>query len=428
MANTDTHNNTFHWRYQLVLWIAAIPLLCFTLWQALRHRQWRYLWQRLGLGYPAIAPSALWLHAASVGEVLAAEALIKVLLEDTPQRRLLVTTMTPTGARMVQQHFAAQINSGRVSHAYLPIDWRSAVKRFLRHVQPGCVLIMETELWPNLYAACQWQGVPPVIINGRVSERTLQTPAWVRALYRDSLQQVRAILARSQQDADHFLQLGAPADKVRELGNLKFSAAKKSIDVNAITLPQPFILAASTHDDEEWQLAKHWLAMQRNELLVIAPRHPQRSANILKQLQGLTTAIAVRSRKEAVTEQTRIYLADTLGELTGFMASAKVIIMGGSFVPVGGHNVLEPAMLGKAVVFGPHMHNFADETEGLLAQQAAIQVQDASQLPTVLSQLLDDNARRRALGERAQLFMQGQSNILEVYLNEIHTLCQRPGK
>ena len=429
MPDTRKSSKPFHWRYQLVLWFAAIPLLCYTVWQALRHRQWRYLWQRLGAAYPAVAPGALWLHAASVGEVLAAEALIRALLDDNPPRGFIITTMTPTGAQMVQQRFAEALQAGRINHIYLPIDWRSTVNRFMQRLRPGCALIMETELWPNLYAACARHGVPLVMINGRVSPRTLQAPAWIRALYRHSLQQVRAILARSPQDAESFLQLGAATDKVRVLGNLKFSAAKKLSDTNAITLPRPFLLAASTHDDEEWQLAKAWLALeQRAELLVIAPRHPQRSASIIKQLQRLTQAIAVRSRNDAVNADTRIYLADTLGELTGFMASAEVIIMGGSFVPVGGHNVLEPAMLGKAMVFGPYMHNFTDEAEGLLAQQAAIQVDDASQLPAILISLLDDGARRRALGERAQLFMQRHHNVLQQYLAEISTLCRTGGK
>ena len=395
----------------------------------MRYRQWRYLWQRLGFRYPSIEASGLWLHAASVGEVLAAESLVKALLAEPVQPRLLITTVTPTGALMVLQRFTEQLENGKLTHAYLPIDWRSAVKRFLQRRNPNCALIMETELWPNLYAACTDRGIPLLIVNGRLSARTLQAPAWIRSLYRHSLQQVRTVLARSPQDAERFLQLGAAADRVRSIGNLKFSSARKLTDINAITLPRPFVLAASTHDNEEEQLAKVWLTLDRHdELLVIAPRHPGRSASIIKQLQGLTQAIAVRSRNDTISADTRIYLADTLGELTGFMASAKVVVMGGSFVPVGGHNVLEPAMLGKAMVFGPYMHNFADEAAGLLGQQAALQVDDVSQLPDTLTQLLQDKDKRQAQGERALLFMQQQGNILEHYLAEITALCAAASK
>lgn len=413
-------NNT--WPYQLVLWMAALPILAYTLWLAVRYRQFRYLQQRLGFGYPIAPHTAIWLHAASVGEVLAAEPLLTALHRQYPKLTLVVSTVTPTGAQIVHQRLGDQ-----AIHVYLPIDWRRAARRLLHTLRPRCALIMETELWPNLYQACARQGIPLLVVNARLSSKTLNTRGWIRALYRVTLQQVTAILARSPADAEGFRELGAAPDKVQVLGNIKFSAAQPATGIKPITLPRAFVLAASTHEDEELQLARLWLALQpRHELLVIAPRHPNRRHGIIKQLDSLSVKLAVRSRNDNVQVDTQIYLADTLGELTSFMASAELVVMGGSFVPVGGHNLLEPARLGKAILFGPSMHNFTEETDGLLAQQAALQVDNYEQLGHELTALLQDHARRRALEQRAQQFMQRNSDVLPRYLSAIKRYCQLP--
>lgn len=432
------------WRYQLVLLFATLPLFLYTLRQAIGPGRLRYLKQRLGFGFPVRSPAnntgadtgtdnnqPVWLHAASVGEVLAAGPLIRMLHRANPDIPLLITTMTPTGAQMTEQHFAAI-----ATHCYLPIDWRGATHRFVKAMRPRCALIMETELWPNLYAACGQQGIKPVIVNGRISLRTLDTGHWIRQLYQATLQQVNVVLARSEQDADRFLALGADPDRVKVIGNIKFGIATRNTKSPGplpsipatLSLPRPFVLVASTHDDEELHIARRWLAAQsRDLLLVIAPRHPKRSGAIIKQLQTLSVPIAVRSRNENIGTDTAIYLADTLGELLAFYKEAELVIMGGSFVPVGGHNMLEPAMLGKAIIFGPHMHNFADEADGLLAQHAALQVNNYDELGRQLNRLLNDPAKRQALGERARLFMNQNSDIAERYLCEIAAACPAAG-
>lgn len=408
------------WRYQLVLWFAALPIIVYTAWQAVRHRQLRYLRQRLGFGYSAHSRTGLWLHAASVGEVLAAEPLVKAMHEQYPEMHIVVSTVTPTGAQMVKQRLAKQ-----ATHVYLPIDWRSAVHRFIKNIQPRCALIMETELWPNLYQGCAQAAIPLVIVNGRISAKTLNTQGWVQHLYRTTLQRVTAVLARSPADADGFIKLGAVPEIVNVIGNIKYSAARPVTDIKPVTLSRPFVLAASTHDDEELQLARMWQAMrQEDELLVIAPRHPNRSTNIIKQLKTAGINIAVRSREETIQADTQVYLADTLGELTAFMASAELVVMGGSFVPVGGHNILEPAMLGKAILFGPYMDNFKDETIGLLEQQAVVQVDDYEQLSQQITNLLRDHAKRQTLADRARKFMESNSDILQRYLTAIASHCQ----
>jgi 3-deoxy-D-manno-octulosonic-acid transferase len=365
----------------------------------------------------------LWIHAASVGESLALVKLVKTISTQHPDLRILFTTMTPTGAQMVKQQLG-----GKVTHCYLPFDWRGASRRFIKTFQPRCALIMETELWPNLYTACAEANIDIVIINGRLSDRTLNARPWIKQLYARSLSLVKIVLARSQRDADAFASLGMAPEKIKVVGNIKFSSARALTDIQSTDLARPYVLLASTHADEEYQVARLWLDLpitdtESNPLLVIAPRHPKRSASIQKQLKQLNCKLAVRSRNDRIEEDTTIYLADTLGELANFMASADLIIMGGSFIPKGGQNILEPAMLGKPIIFGPYMHNFIDEAEGLLTQQAAIQADDYRQLLTILPMLLADPAKRTAYGDKARLFMRSQENVLAHYIDEINRLC-----
>jgi 3-deoxy-D-manno-octulosonic-acid transferase len=282
---------------------------------------------------------------------------------------------------------------------------------------------METELWPHLYAACARAGVPLVIVNGRLSLRTLRAPLWLRRLYRDCLQQVSAILAISENDRTGFIALGAAAERVEVCGNIKFAAPPGS-NPEAIALPRPYVLAASTREHEEKALLEAWRAAQTDgRLLVVVPRHPKRRAQILRDLAPFGLKVAVRSRGDAIGEQTAIYLADTFGELGGFMAGAELVFMGGSLVPKGGQNLLEAARLGKAVLFGQHMENFADEARQLLGAEAALQVDSPAALGGQLTRLLADPARREVLGQRAAALMAERADMAERYLGAIARYC-----
>lgn len=411
------------WQYTLLLRLLSPVLVLLTLWQATRRGGRRYLAERLGLHRTRLPAGAVWVHAASVGEVNTVAPLVAALHQAEPERPILLTTVTPTGAQAAARRLGADIR-----HAYLPLDWPGAVRRFLRRSRPACALIMETEIWPQLYVACARAGVPITLINGRLSPRTLRAGGWLRARYAEALGRVRAVLARSEEDAGRFISLGAAPTRVQAVGNLKFAAAAAMpSQVDAFDLGRPYDLAASTHEDEERQLVAQWLR-HTDTLLVIAPRHPERAPAILRQLAVLPAltapgAVAVRSRGETVGAQTRVYLADTFGELAGFIAGARLVVMGGSLVPVGGHNVLEVARQGKAPLFGPHMHNFTEEVRLLREAGAALQFDTAEALGAGLAPLLAQPDRLAELGQRAQAAVAGQQGVLEAYVQALAGAC-----
>lgn len=407
--------------YRLLLRVLAPAILLFNAWQALRAGELRLFRQRLGVCLPRRSDAPLWLHAASVGELIAAQPLITGLKERFPHIPIVVTTVTPTGAKLAKQRLPKD-----VQHFYLPMDWPGATRRFLRAMQPRAALIMETELWPNLFANIAQQNIPLIIVNGRLSTRTRNAAGWIKMLYAISLKNVSAILARSTDDADAYITLGTPIEKVRTLGNIKFASTSKA-DTQVIDLGRPYVLAASTHENEEQQLAQLWQEMgeqTQGRLLVIAPRHPQRHNSILDQLSDTfpPKQIAVRSREDSISADTQIYLADTLGELEGFMAGADCVFMGGSLIPRGGHNILEPARLGKPIVFGPHMNNFNEETRLLLQAGGAKQIADSQALHETLSDWLAHPEKAANYGQQASQYMSAQSEVLDQYLQSISEL------
>lgn len=409
-------------RYRLLLRLLAPLILVFNAWQALRARDIRIFRHRLGVCLPRRTDAPLWLHAASVGELIAAQPLITELKNRFPKIPIVVTTVTPTGAKLAQQRLPAD-----VQHFYLPMDWPGATARFLHAVKPRAALIMETELWPNLFTSIARHDIPLIIINGRLSTRSRDAAGWIKMLYAVALKNVNAVLARSKDDADAYIKLGAAADKVRTLGNIKFSIANNKA-LKAIDLGRPYVLAASTHNDEEKQLGQLWKNLDeqtQDRLLVIAPRHPKRLNSILEQLKPSFTReqICVRSQNEDISANTRIYLADTLGELEGFMAGADFVFMGGSLIPHGGQNILEPARLGKPIIFGPHMSNFAEETQLLLQENAAKQITDEEALRDAFSDWLAHPQASDSFGKKAAALMSAQNTILDDYLSAITETC-----
>ncbi len=388
----------------------------YTLKIARRYSDKRYLKQRLGWSLPLLNRKPIWIHCASVGEVNTFLPLLKLLNKNYPEEEFLITTNTPTGASIVESH---QLENTK--HCYLPYDSFAAISRFLNYVQPKLALIMETEIWPQLYKQCKNKKIPISIINGRLSVKTLNANNWIKKLYKAALKNTDKIFVRSEQDKNNFIKLGADKKNIEVIGNLKFSnEASKEIKTLDNFTRRSYVLAASTHDDEEYQLAKMWKNINnQGKLLVIAPRHPDRSESILQKIKALNLNIAVRSKRDEITEQTDLYLADTLGELKSFMKNAEIVFMAGSLIPHGGQNLLEPAQLSRAIVVGPYVHNFQNEVDQFKNQCACIQVSDLENLARVMESLLVDADERDRLGVAAKQFMDKQVNTAELYMEKI---------
>lgn len=357
------------WRYKFLLLLLFIPLVFYTLWQNFRAFEFRYFLQRLALSFNSkIKPNGIWIHAASVGEVNAVIPLIQKICEEKPGLPITLSSNTTTSAAVAKKQLPKT-----VQHCYFPLDYSWMVKRLINKIKPQSIIIVETEFWPNLYTQVNKKNIPLIIINGRISEKTLHAKNWLKNIYAEILPLVTKVYARSATDQSRFIELGLNENKIEVLGNIKFSAPTQQ-EITPIDLNRPYVLAASTREDEEQIIVEAWLKSERdNHLLVIVPRHPKRLSDILSQLKQFKLNIAVRSRKEPVTDTTDIYIADTIGELKQFIAGSKFVLMGGSFVEKGGHNILEVAQLGKAVVFGPDMHNFKDEAELFIQRKIGIQ-------------------------------------------------------
>ena len=335
--------------------------------------------QRLGIRLePLPEAPRIWLHCASVGEVRAARPLIEGLLASYPAHSLLITTMTATGAQqshsIINEQAAA--DQARLSHRFLPLDFPGAAKRFLRSVQPELAILFETELWPNLIHACRQQGVPVAIVNGRLSPRAFKRYQRLWSLMASTLADISWLAAKSTADAERFKALGSRAEMTSTVGSLKFEIASQNSNLKeGERLHQewgerPVWVAGSTRDGEEALLLKahrQVLARYPNALLVLVPRHPQRFDEVAKlcNIEGWT--LSRRSQQQSVTAQTQVYLGDTLGELAALYAAGSVAFVGGSLVSLGGHNVLEPAALGRPVLSGSSIENFADVVEPLQA-------------------------------------------------------------
>ena len=399
--------------YRLLNFLLIPLTFSYLCWKSFRHRQLRYLKQRLGIGLEAIPKSCLWLHCASVGEVNTALPLLHELHRREPQQQFLITTNTPTGAEIIFRQQQSYLH-----HAYLPFDWMLSVTLFITTLKPRALYILETELWPNLFSICHSRDVPIIIINGRLSSKTTSTYKWVRKVLGQLLRLTEHIYARSEADMAAFIKLGANRNRVSMIGNLKYSPPSTQSSEKSQTTRQ-YIVAASTHDNEEIQILKCWLKLNRDELLVIAPRHPERRDEILKQLISLSEMIAVRSRNDTISDSTKVYLLDTVGELNNWFAGARLVIMGGSFIPRGGHNLLEPAHFGKAVIFGPSMENFYEESRLMLKMHAAVQVASIDRLCEQLQHFLSNPDALQSLENNVHEATAGFSHIVADYADII---------
>ncbi len=394
--------------YTLIL-RAVLPLALVRLyWRSLRAPEYRRrIGERLARETPPPPVADVWLHAVSVGEVQAAQPLIGHLLNREPPERVLVTTSTPTGAARLRDLFGTA-----VTHRYTPYDLPEVVERFLDRVRPRLVIVMETEIWPNLLERCAARAVPVVLANARLSARSASGYARLAALTRETLERFDLIAAQGEADAGRFLALGADPGRVTVTGSIKFDqrppaslTERAEVMRRAWGGNRPVWVAASTHEGEdEAMIEAHRRVREQvpGALLVLVPRHPERFERVAALVSRAGLDLVRRSTGAPCTEQTAVFLGDSMGELAVFLAAADAAFIGGSLVPTGGHNPLEAAAVGVPVVTGPHVFNFAAITALLAAEGAAAQIADAASLAALLTGWLTDAARRTQIGEQGR--------------------------
>lgn len=392
--------------YSLVLQLAFPVTLYHLIWRGMRQREYlqrwpeRYAWLEGKLDLH----DTIWVHAVSVGEVLAARPLVDGLLAAHPERQLLVTTITPTGSERVRALWG-----DRVHHVYLPYDLRRMVRRFLDRARPALAVIVETEIWLNLYVECGRRGIPLIMVNARLSERSLRGYLPVQGLARIAMSAVTQVAAQSNADATRLARIGADPARIVVTGNIKYDLTLPAgIDAQAKDWRETWgstrrvWIAASTHPPEEdavLEIHARLLERHPDALLLWAPRHPERFAAVAEAASARGLRTATRRADTLPTPGTQVFVIDTLGELLRFFATADVAFVGGSLCDVGGHNVLEPAALGIPSVVGPRTFNFAEVTRRLRDADALRQAPDAAAVGNEVLALLDDAATRQRMGE-----------------------------
>ncbi len=393
----------FLYNLLLLLLLPLIPLRL--LWRARKQPEYLlHVGERFGFHAIAAERPVIWLHAVSVGETRAAAPLIEALLAHRPDHQILLTHMTPTGRAAGEQLFG-----DRVLRAYLPYDYPFAARRFLRHFRPCMALFMETELWPNLIAACREAGVPAWLINARLSEKSATRYRRFGALSRALFGSLAGVLAQTEADAMRLRALGA--ENIAVTGNLKFDVAPPQTAVElghalrARFGQRPVLLAASTREGEEALLLDALDACSVPGLLfVIVPRHPQRFNEVATLLDKRGLKFQRRSAGETIGRDTRVVLGDSMGEMFAYYAACDLAYVGGSLLPFGGQNLIEACALGVPVLVGPHTFNFAQATADAIAAGAALRVGDAAELMRTAAELVGDAARRARMSTAARAF------------------------
>ncbi len=411
--------------YGALSWIAAPALCGYMLARSTRDPGWRKrLFERWGMRTPAVPPGSVWLHGSSLGEVAA----LSVLADELSCRRadlpLFLTAFTPAGSAAIQHGLRAP-----QSHGMLPFDLGIVNRRFLRTVRPALGVILETEIWPGLYDACRAAGIPLLMVSARLTQRSHERYRRVRPLIAAALKAVGVVGAQTEEDARRFRSLSPEDLDVRVSGNLKFHCRPQSGALErgarlraAIGAGRPVWIAASTHEPEEQEalLAHRRLLDERpDSLLILAPRHRERFAEVRAHLQHSGLRVSLRSRDGAPNAHTQVFMLDSLGEMIGFYAVADLAFVGGSIAPVGGHNLLEPAAFGLPVLAGPQLFNTLETARLLCDAGALFRVRDASELAAHAARLLGNEDARQRAGKAARACVAAGRDVLDRTLDLI---------
>lgn len=418
--------------YRLLFLLLTPILLIVLLIRSINHSEYRQrLTERLGLLSKKLKTGGIVVHAASVGEVIALKPFITQLIAQHPNTAITVTTFTPTGSAQVSKLFGKQ-----VQHCYLPLDNIISTQLFLQRLKPQAMVFMETELWPNLIAQCQAKNIKLLLVNGRLSDKSMRSYQKLNWLITPAIQRFDSILTQSQVNQDNYLAMGASTDRCQLSGNLKFDislnadvAAKQTELANLIIEKRNIWLIASTHPgDEALTLKAFELVKQQDSsaLLIIVPRHPERFEQVAKLAEDAGNQVLKRSKKQAVTLSTNVWIIDTLGELLAACALTDVVTMGGSFNEIGGHNPLEPALFQKPVIAGPNMSNFKEILLQLISAQAIVQIAENDTMPQTLAtevlRLLSDNTAAQLLGKNAYQVVQANQGATQRSLTALQNL------
>lgn len=407
--------------YTLLLYLLIPAVLLRLAWRGFQlPGYWRRIPERFGfITPPTLPPGAyiVWLHAVSVGEAQAAVPLVQKLIARDARLRIVLTTMTPTGAAHVRDKLGDD-----VTHYYVPYDLPGAVRRFLSRVRPRMAIIMETELWPNIFHCCAARATPLILANARLSERSARRYAHVHSLISATLNQVTAIAAQSAPDAERLIDLGAPRERVRVTGSIKFDIKlPASLHEQAAVLrrslgtERALWIAASTREGEEELILDAFDAVKQalpHSLLVLVPRHPERFAKIAALCRKRDLRTVLRSEGRACDERTDVFIGDSMGELPLFYAASDVAFVGGSLVPAGGHNLIEPAALGLPLITGPYMFNFTEVSRLLREAGAVTEITNANDLGAAVVRHLQDANLRHAAGERGRRLVEQNRGAL----------------
>lgn len=414
------------------LFYLGLPLVAIRLW--LRSRKApayaKRIGERFSYGMPPLQPGGIWVHAVSVGESIAAAPMIRALLQRYPQLPITVTCMTPTGSERIQALFA---NEPRIQHCYLPYDLPCAAARFLDHAKPKLAVIMETELWPNHIHQCAKRGIPVALANGRLSERSARGYGRFSKLTAPMLAEMSFFAVQTEAEAQRFRDLGARPQTVEVTGSIKFDL---TIDPQLLqrahelrgqwqALERPVWIAASTHEGEDEVVLdahRRLLANYPNALLILVPRHPERFNSVFELCQREGFATVRRSTGANVEADTSVLLGDTMGELLFLYALADSAFVGGSLVPNGGHNLLEPAALAKPVLSGPHLFNFLDIAAQLREAGALAEVDDAEGLAVEVQRLFELPRDAQRMAEAGLAVMRRNQGALQRLLDGLGRL------
>jgi len=405
--------------YTLLFYLLTPLILLRLFWRGFKAPEYRRRWlERLAVYKTRYASNVIWIHAVSVGEAEAVFPLVKRLQQQFPLDNFLITTTTPTGSARVQAVLA-----DTVEHVYLPYDLPNVINRFLAVFKPKCAIVMEKEIWPNLYAGCAKNNIPLMIINARLSANSAKGYKKIPALVRPALDAVTWVATQTAEDKQRFIEIGSKAESTRVTGNLKFDLfveeeiVQQAQKITKSLFANRFVwLIASTHEREEaifFDLYPQLKKQIPELLLMVVPRHPERFEAVTQLAQRMQLKTSQRSLQQLCTEKTDVYIADTMGELKLLYGTADVCFVGGSMVPVGGHNILEPAAMGTPIMFGPYMVNFKEIAKNVLDLQAAIQCEDKQALIEIITHLYSDADYRADLAEKAKQFVNKNQGATE---------------